>query len=345
MCTNPVTLPDGRQFACRVCWQCRENRVQDWVGRCIAESKTAWQTKVATLTYGRDAGYQVDHIRAQVLTYSDVQGWLKRMRYHTPGGLRFFAVGEYGHAKGRAHWHVIVFFNAALPPDYREGERYLQSTLWPHGWSYWDAADEKSIRYAVKYILKENGRAEQQNAYGMSSRPPLGVRYFEALAAEYVKAGLAPQDLAYGFAECVQRSGEPIEYRLRGASAYYYLSAFRHLWIEMHGNDRWPQSDLMDAFIDVYEARQRRAAGIPDETELDFAARFELNRREKKGSWPLVNGSGSLVETQDHIIRRRVLDALAAHRVADRYRRMSKGDLPEYDRQSKSRFGSKGPAR
>ncbi len=118
MCIAPNTLPDGTEVGCRECWQCRERKIDDWVGRCIAESKTAKRTFSISLTYGRDEGDNVDHIRAALLTYSDVQKYFKRLR-KSGYVVRYFAVGEYGSAKGRAHWHLIVFYydNASVIAD------------------------------------------------------------------------------------------------------------------------------------------------------------------------------------------------------------------------------------
>ena len=122
MCISPNTLSDGTQVACRNCWQCRADRINDWVGRCIAESKTAVASHAITLTYGRvhlstenDAYGDAEHPRAAVLTYSDVQKYFKLLRRHGYP-LRYFAVGEYGSLKGRAHWHIIAFWQDKAPP-------------------------------------------------------------------------------------------------------------------------------------------------------------------------------------------------------------------------------------
>lgn len=109
MCIAPNKLADGTEVGCRECWQCCERKIDDWTGRCIAESKTALRTFSISLTYGRDDGDNVDHIRAALLTYSDVQKYFKRLR-KSGYVVRYFAVGEYGSTKGRAHWHLIVFY-------------------------------------------------------------------------------------------------------------------------------------------------------------------------------------------------------------------------------------------
>ena len=102
-------LDDGTIIGCRYCSQCIGRSVDDWTGRCIAESIFAVAPYFVGLTYGRDENGSEDHIRARLLTYSDVQKYMKRLRAsgYCP---RYFCVGEYGSTKGRAHWHLIIFW-------------------------------------------------------------------------------------------------------------------------------------------------------------------------------------------------------------------------------------------
>ena len=81
----------------------------DWQGRCIAEAATAKAAFAVTLTYGRDAMGEKLHERAVVMTYSDVQRYLKLLRRHRYT-VRYFCAGEFGSEKGRVHWHIILFF-------------------------------------------------------------------------------------------------------------------------------------------------------------------------------------------------------------------------------------------
>lgn len=313
MCQAPLLLDSGQLVACRKCWQCKQNRIQDWVGRCIAESKVSVKTFVVTLTYGRDDRYVSDHAHSQILTYSDVQGYLKRLRYHS-GPVRFFAAGEYGSAKGRAHWHLILFYGTEkLSPDIRLEQRYMhhgggKRSIWPHGWSYWENASHQAIQYACKYILKDWGPGAQA-AKGLSTRPPLGALYFDGLAAQYVNNGLSPQNTAYYFAECKQRNGELIRYLLTDAPAYGFLQSFDRLWQIKHGARNWPQSDLLDVYVDEAERRLRRATGTAAENEYWFIGRFELERREKR--W---HRGGS------------VSDVALEMSIANQYNRASRGE-------------------
>ena len=262
MCTNPVKISDVGFVACRECWQCRETKIDDWVGRNIAESKTATASHVVTLTYGQDRTTgDIDHLRASVLTYSDVQKYLKYLR--ADGfPVRYFVVGEYGSLKGRAHWHIILYWQGPVP-DHVLRENFMQKH-WPHGWSYWDKASHEAIRYACKYILKDPADEEKQGWGPMpSKKPPLGHEYFRRLAERHVEAGLSPQDLNYSFpdvrripahartksAKSFREAAKPITFRMTGKTAENYLEYFVQRWREVY-NDDPPRSEPVWAYHD-----------------------------------------------------------------------------------------------
>lgn len=178
MCNSPNILRDGNLVACRKCSQCRDFRVQTWVGRCIAESKTAVATTTLELTYGRDENGNESHPRAAILTYSDVQRYFKQLR-NRGFPARYLITGEMGSKKGRAHWHGIVFWQKAIPTimlDYGnnswhrakrpepvevpiEWETRFNEPCWPHGFSFWQTVqkgrEKGSIMYACKYLQKD----------------------------------------------------------------------------------------------------------------------------------------------------------------------------------------------
>lgn len=197
MCVNPVYLPEkGVEVACHQCWQCIRRKIDDWTGRCVAESQTALATRSVTLTYGRDNRIgDIDHVKAACLTYSDVQKYLRSLRDSGYRPLRYFVVGEYGSRKGRAHWHIILFFHGQVP--LRALDRQIECEHWPHGWSFWQLATPEAIRYVTKYIAKEAVTEERQYHNSLSKKPPLGHWFFQEYAKRYAEQGLAPQDLFY----------------------------------------------------------------------------------------------------------------------------------------------------
>ena len=247
MCVTPVQLPTGVTVACRKCWQCRANRVNDWVGRCIAESKTSVGSNAITLTYGRDHNGNEDHVRAAVLTYSDVQRYLKRLR-KAGYQVRYLVAGEYGSLKGRAHWHGVFFWKNKIPPH--EIRRHFAEPFWHHGNSFWDEPSASAVKYCCKYLQKDTEADEAQAHLAMSRKPPLGHDYFIRRAHRYVQQGVSPQDLFYSFPEVRAKDGKPQQFMLQGAMCDQFLSAFIERWKLVHGNDRWPNSELIDKHLD-----------------------------------------------------------------------------------------------
>lgn len=296
MCINPSTLPNGIQIGCRNCWQCKERRVLDWSGRCIAESKVATASSFVTLTYGGELDANgsptggSDHERVAVLTYSDVQKFFKRLR-KDGFACSYFVTGEYGTLKGRAHWHVIIYWHGAVPKhNLREQTYHFQ--YWPHGHTYWDKVTPQTVRYVCKYVLKDLDDAEAQGMLSMSKKPPLGARYFEQRAGEYVKAGLAPQTLAYGFDEAKNTAGKKLKFQLTGRSAEMFLQSYIDQWrgYPERGYQgppcpvrgwHYPASDL----VEEYEDKRTRKRPM-SERDVNDLVMYEVDERRK--TWEKV---------------------------------------------------------
>lgn len=262
MCTAPNKLNDGTLIGCRECWQCKERKVLDWMGRCIAESKTSTACHSITLTYGRGRSGKnlgkVSHERAHVLTYSDVQNYFKRLRKNGYP-CRYFVAGEYGSERGRAHWHVLIFWLGEVPP-HKLRENFMHDE-WHHGHTFWDAVHAESVRYVCKYIQKDLADLEKQGHLAMSKKPPLGSAYFADRAQRLVDAVLSPQDLFYGFAEARDKEGKKLKFMLGGRSAELFLSEYLNRWrgyppAGYHGPPcpvrgwHYPPSDLVEAYED-----------------------------------------------------------------------------------------------
>ncbi|UIB81397.1 replication initiator protein [Flyfo microvirus Tbat2_95] len=280
MCVQPAILPDGTEIGCRKCWQCKERYVTDWVGRCIAESKTSVSASVVTLTYGGG-----DHERATMLTYSDVQKFFKVLRKRGYP-CKYLACGEVGQ-RGRAHWHIVIYWKRKPFPhinrygtpigdpknvvelkgrdewdkrsnavkkafDARDPYRYW-ATLWPHGHMVWDNPDHRSIRYICKYLRKSQD--DHQSYFTMSKVPLIGAEYFERRAKMFVEQSLVPQDLSYGFPEVKDRSGRPIKFMLRDTCAKLFLKAFVREWSKANPGKHMPSSQLVEDFLDKEAAR------------------------------------------------------------------------------------------
>lgn len=288
MCISPNKLSDGSLVACRKCWQCLEHRVDAWVGRCIAESKTSIGSTFITLTYGRDENGNKSHARAAILTYSDVQKYFKQLRKRG-FPARYIAVGEYGSEKGRSHWHIIVFWQKHIPEvmlDYGRNSWHpekrsepvevvipqfqrFNEPCWPHGFSQWDPVqpgnEKGSIRYACKYINKDFGDENWQGKFAMSKRPPMGAEYFNIRAQRFVDERISPQDAYYQFPDDARRkNGDIIRFKLSNKSLELFCAAFIAKWKEQVGGF-YPPSVLLDEYEDLVTRREwdRQAAFAP----------------------------------------------------------------------------------
>lgn len=237
---------------CRKCWRCRSNRVNDWVGRCIAESRISDYTLSITLTYSGS-----DVPEASVLTYSDFQKFIKRLR-KDGYSVRYMVAGEYGTKKGRAHWHAILFFTGLCPKivdvrsispsvlrlnpsgtslvpssDIALSERFLWS-YWPHGISFLEEPSYSAFRYCLKYVLKQETKGISVSKVSLSKKPPLGDLYFKKLAIAHVEQGLSPSNFMYSFPDCRDASGVLHKFYLQGTSRDNFIQYFIDQWSLKH---------------------------------------------------------------------------------------------------------------
>lgn len=242
MCINPRAHPSGLRTPCHQCWQCKENRINDWVGRCIAEMETSVATSVVTLTYGGG-----DSPESRFLRKSDITAYLKAWR-NAGHKVRFFAVGEYGSKKGRAHWHIVLFWQSKMP--HREMRKNVQDEMWPHGYSYWDSADGASIRYVMKYINKDADDQAQLKSMGMSRKPLLGWAYFAELADRYIAQGISPQRPFYKFRDVLDKHGKPIEFYMPPLVAKQFCELYIAKYCLAKPGRHWPPSELVDKYHD-----------------------------------------------------------------------------------------------
>lgn len=305
MCVTPRTIwksVSGEfrpfQVACRYCWQCRSNRVWDWVGRAIAENETASRSFFVTMTYGHTT--KLDEVldeRATSLHYPDVQKWLKRIRRQH--AVRYIVTGEYGSRKGRAHWHALLFFRDTFPDvklrfKYWGNRDFNTDPFWKEGLTEWDAFSPEGAKYVTKYMLKAEEEGGLTHAM-LSKKPPLGAAYFKARAARYVEQGLSPQDLVYSFPEVTygRKNRTPREFHLQGVSADYFLGHYVEMWRARHGRDSWPFSELVDDYLNrqveyeaVPEPVRYRPYSPPDQPAPDG---YIVAVDEKLNSWVAIH--------------------------------------------------------
>ena len=137
--------------------------------------------------------------------------------------IRYLAVAEYGALKGRVHFHAIWFGKGKQPQisltdetPWPEEQRVI-TDIWPHGHIWVDgSATEKALRYACKYLLKNEVGTYW---FSPSKKPPLGTEWFRKKARELVEADLMPQTFNY----LPPGGDKKREYLLTGATRRLYL--------------------------------------------------------------------------------------------------------------------------
>lgn len=233
-------------MACRQCWRCRQNRVNDYVARCLAEASVSSVTATVTLTYAPR-----DDLADKMLHPRHFQLFMKMLR-RAGHKVRYLVAGEYGAGKDRAHFHAILFFQELKPlvyidddgvecvrgvvPLYNAGpllntaefgpfcreipqKRMVHIREWPHGHVTVDwSASEKSARYVCKYLLAD----DKNNAwFSLSKKPPLGAEWFARKAARAKELGVFPSTFEY----LPPGGNKKRPYLMTGATRRDYLNA------------------------------------------------------------------------------------------------------------------------
>ena len=249
MCLNPTINNDGIPIWCRKCKRCKQNRISDWVGRCIAESRFATSTHSVTLTYGRDKNGNKDHMHSALLIYRDVQNYFKRMR---KAGYKFkyLIVGEYGGKRRRSHWHLIIFWDGDHPKIELNQESYWGHSYWEWGTSFWDEMTPASVWYVCKYIQKEQSDDEAEALLRMSKKPPIGHEYFQKWALDHLDKGLVPRSLHYSFDDVKHKDGKAKQFYMRGVTAENFLKTYVVASAKKYNRIQIPTNDFLQEWID-----------------------------------------------------------------------------------------------
>ena len=250
MCTRPgkiVTLDHEIRTQCRKCAECIAARRRHWIGRLLAEQETCDHVWFSTFTYG--GGYENDD--AYMLDYSDVQKMFKRLR-RAGFKFKYLAVGEYGGKKGRAHWHVMFFWQGD-PPEVQMNER-INWDFWEHGFSKLEHPRSKhgAAIYLMDYMSKQN-LAGAELKY--SKVPQLGEDYLLEYAREHAREGLAL--FAAGNTFTVKknsmnaRSGKPFYYPVGTDEAMYIkmLQAYVEEWAIHRPTQPIARSSHVDSYM------------------------------------------------------------------------------------------------
>lgn len=246
MCVQPTILPSIGPVGCRLCWQCRANRINDYVGRCIAEQKHSSGALAVSLTYGGGD----DNTHAAVLVYKDFQDFMKALRRtgeRAPQGkkftVRYIVAGEYGSKKGRSHWHAVLFFQGHVPEVKLETDQYTWKH-WKHGYSYFQKPDYGGFHYIMKYALKDTNQETSDSHLGRSMQPPLGDAFFADLAKRYVDQNISPKDYFYSFGDCFDNKRKRRIFMMQGVSRENFVDYYLHDYAQRKGGEH-PLSEMI----------------------------------------------------------------------------------------------------
>lgn len=86
---------------CGKCYECKKERARNWTYKIWLEAKEHKEKCFITLTYA-------DHEYGKNLNKEHLQNFIKRLRKNENAKIKYFAAGEYGENKGRAHYHIII---------------------------------------------------------------------------------------------------------------------------------------------------------------------------------------------------------------------------------------------
>lgn len=196
LCGYPVSV-NGTQVACGRCMNCRINKKREWVGKIILEQREYKSpSSFLTLSYNEE-----NYPKDASLKKSHIQTFVKRLRAGPMGKLRYFAVGEYGTEKGRAHYHMILFgqpaqmYEEVVQRTWHDGSEDRKIM----GFTKIDELTPGRAAYIAKYNTKKMTSPDDERLDGRtpefmlcSKFPPLGAAGIERiLTMLYSRAGAA----------------------------------------------------------------------------------------------------------------------------------------------------------
>lgn len=187
-----------KRFPCGQCKWCRYVLSRDWAARCYLENKMHTASAFVTLTY-RDQ----DLPEGGTLVPKHLTGFMKRLRRYLDyqsewpvQAIRYFGSGEYGDAKGRPHYHVLIYGFGFPDKSYwktsEKGFPLFRSEFlekcWKFGHSWIGDVELESSAYVAQYIRKKiNGDLKESHYEGrepefsrQSMKPGIGGTWYEA---------------------------------------------------------------------------------------------------------------------------------------------------------------------
>ncbi|WGL31307.1 replication initiator protein [Dipodfec virus UOA04_Rod_880] len=160
MCLNPIHTAEG-DFKCRSCAECLLEKKNDYLLRCLCESKTSHYYYMVTLTYDND--HVADFYKVNKSGKDDSQIFLQKFRenyiwkrFGKDFYFKYLIVSEQGDEHNRPHWHAIFFTKRRL---FGNLGAYFNSNFalnyWQKGFVRVDKCkSSKALSYCCKYLYK-----------------------------------------------------------------------------------------------------------------------------------------------------------------------------------------------
>lgn len=155
---RPSSRAKALELPCGQCIGCRLERTRQWATRITNEASLYDRNCFLTLTYNEQ------HLPKDLsLRKRDFQLFMKRLRRRFfSDSIRYFMCGEYGEARGRPHYHCILFnhdFRDKLFYSKRGGNDLYTSATLDHIWRLGEckigAVTFESAAYVASYCTKK----------------------------------------------------------------------------------------------------------------------------------------------------------------------------------------------
>lgn len=196
--SNGARLPQGSralELPCGQCIRCKLSRAREAAIRCVHEASLYDHNCFLTLTYDDQ------HLpRDLSLNHRHFQLFMKRLRRRffssTESGVRYYMCGEYGEARGRPHYHCILFnfhFKDQLFYSSRGGHNIYTSRtlddLWQLGNCMIGAVTFESASYVARYCVDKITGPDAEKHYNLLDKTT--GEYFHR-KPEYTKSSNRP---------------------------------------------------------------------------------------------------------------------------------------------------------
>lgn len=201
-------IDSGRRLLlpCRHCVGCRLSKSREWANRVVMEQLYHDESWFLTLTYDDEnlpPAFAVDSTTGEIisshstLVKSDLQKFMKRLRFNSKQNIRFFAAGEYGTHTYRPHYHLLLFGLhlddlQVIKKNFAGDDYYISPFIekcWPYGIHILGKVTWQSAAYVARYTMKKATHGFDKSFYDkagiepefqvMSNRPGLARWFYE----------------------------------------------------------------------------------------------------------------------------------------------------------------------